>query len=102
MRRLIAIAAGLLICLLSFAQKYSFSGTILNRKDKSPVDFATVLFVECEQWATADANGRFTIGNIPAGKNTLEISCLGYVTLRMNYVNLQEMICDFHQRTYHF
>lgn len=83
MRRLIAIAAGLLICLLSFAQKYSFSGTILNRKDKSPVDFATVLFVECEQWATADANGRFTIGNIPAGKNTLEISCLGYVTLRM-------------------
>lgn len=30
MRRLIAIAAGLLICVLSFAQKYSFSGTILN------------------------------------------------------------------------
>ncbi len=44
------------------------------------MEFATVVAVECEQWSVADDKGRFTLKNIPAGKNTLSVSCLGFVT----------------------
>ena len=70
----------LLCCAVSFAQTYTVSGTVLNKKTKEPVEFATVVAVECEQWAVADDKGRFTLKNIPAGKNTLSVSCLGFVT----------------------
>ena len=70
----------LLCCAVSFAQTYTVSGTVLNKKTKAPVEFATVVAVECEQWSVADDKGRFTLKNIPAGKNTLSVSCLGFVT----------------------
>lgn len=70
----------LLCCAVSFAQTYTVSGTVLNKKTKEPVEFATVVAVECEQWAVADDKGRFTLKNIHAGKNTLSVSCLGFVT----------------------
>ena len=80
MRRLFLIMILLLCCAVSFAQTYTVSGTVLNKKTKEPVEFATVVAVECEQWAVADDKGRFTLKNIHAGKNTLSVSCLGFVT----------------------
>lgn len=80
MRRLFLIMILLLCCAVSFAQTYTVSGTVLNKKTKAPVEFATVVAVECEQWSVADDKGRFTLKNIPAGKNTLSVSCLGFVT----------------------
>ena len=77
MRRLFLIMILLLCCAVSFAQTYTVSGTVLNKKTKAPVEFATVVAVECEQWSVADDKGRFTLKNIPAGKNTLSVSCLG-------------------------
>lgn len=80
MRRLSVIFSLLLVWTMSFAQTFSISGTVLDKKTKEPVEFATVVMQECEQWAVADASGRFTLRNIPAGKNTISVSCLGYVT----------------------
>lgn len=79
--RLILIMVSLLSCAALSAQTtYTISGTVLNKKTKAPVEFATVVAVECEQWAVADDKGRFTIKKIPAGKNTINVSCLGFVT----------------------
>ena len=70
-----------LSCAVASAQAtYTISGTVLNKKTKAPVEFATVVAVECEQWAVADDKGQFTIKKIPAGKNTISVSCLGFVT----------------------
>lgn len=81
MRRLILTIVSLLSCAVAFAQAtYTISGTVLNKKTKAPVEFATVVAVECEQWAVADDKGQFTIKKIPAGKNTISVSCLGFVT----------------------
>lgn len=70
-----------LSCVVLSAQTtYTITGTVLNKKTKAPVEFATVVAVECEQWAVADDKGRFTLNKVPAGKNTLNVSCLGFVT----------------------
>ncbi len=64
----------------ALAQSYTISGTVLDKKTGEPVDYATVLMTRTEQWAMADAKGHFSIKNVPAGKNIISISCLGYVT----------------------
>ena len=61
-------------------ETYTISGVVLDKKSKKPVEFATILLTKTEQWAIADANGSFSIQNVQPGKNTLSISCLGYIT----------------------
>ena len=61
-------------------QTYSITGTVLNKTDGKPVEYATVVLETTEQWAVADKNGNFTITNIQPGKNVISISCLGFVT----------------------
>lgn len=63
-----------------FAQMRVFSGVVIDKATGAPIEFATVLLKGTSQWAVADAQGRFTIKNVQNGKNTIEISCLGYVT----------------------
>lgn len=78
------LAASFALLLLSvslLAQNYTVSGTITDKASGKPVDFATVVLESSEQWAVADANGVYTIKNVPAGKNKLSVSCLGYVTV---------------------
>lgn len=80
MHRIVSSLAACLLCGLTFAQSYRIAGTILNKKDGSPVAFATVVLANTEQWAVADENGKFEIKNIPRGKNTISVSCLCFVT----------------------
>ena len=61
-------------------QTYSISGLVLDKNTGKPVEFATVVLSSTEQWAVADAEGRFTIQNVQPGKNVITISCLGYVS----------------------
>ncbi len=64
-----------------FAQKgYVFSGTVTDASTGAPVEFATVVLEGTEQWAVADAQGKFSVRNVPAGKNRVTVSCLGYVS----------------------
>ena len=75
-----------LICLsvaVLYAQDnktYTISGSVLNKSTGKPVEYATVLLMSTEQWAVADAEGKFTIQNVQPGKNVISISCLGFVT----------------------
>ena len=55
-------------------------GSVVDASTGKPVEYATVVLAATEQWAVADANGNFTIQNIQPGKNTISISCLGFVT----------------------
>ena len=71
----------LLLSVSLMAQNYTVSGTITDVEGGKPVEFATVVLQSSEQWAVADANGAFSIKNVPAGNNVISVSCLGYVTL---------------------
>ena len=77
--RLILILFLSLSCGRVAAQKFTFSGTVIDKTTGDPVDFATVVLEGTEQWAVADAKGQFTIRNVPAAKTRVTVSCLGYV-----------------------
>ena len=62
------------------AQTYSLGGKVIERQSGEPIEFATVVIEGTGQWAVADANGEYLIKNIPGGKVTVSVSCLGYVT----------------------
>lgn len=70
--------AAFLLPLSVLARPYTFSGRVIDRKSGEPVEFATVVLKASGQWAVAGEDGRFSISNIPEGKNIVSISCLGY------------------------
>ena len=64
----------------AFAQgTISISGTVTERGTNTAIEFATVVIEGSGQWAVTDSKGRFTVKNVPGGKQTIVVSCLGYV-----------------------
>lgn len=59
------------------------SGCIVSRKDKRPVEFATVYLPESRLWAVSDAEGRFIIRQVPSGNVRVQVSILGYKETEM-------------------
>ena len=59
-----------------FAQK-TVTGTVVGSKANSPITGASILVKGTNTGTTTAANGTFSI-NVPAGKNTLVISYVGY------------------------
>ena len=81
MRRILLSILMVMLWIPSLSQNVTLSGRILEKGSRVPVEFATVVLPDRELWAVADAEGRFTIKNVPQGKTRVEVSCLGYVTL---------------------
>ena len=78
-----AFVLSLMAVFVAYSQNqaaYTIRGVVLNKDTGKPVEYATVVLAATEQWAVADANGNFTIQNVQPGKNTISISCLGFVT----------------------
>lgn len=79
-RSILLVLACLFFSLGVRAQGVTFSGTVTERNGGSPVGFATVVVEATEQWAVADAKGRFVLRNITVGESVVKVECLGYVT----------------------
>lgn len=60
------------------AQGITMAGLIVDEDSKEPIEYASVLMKENGYWAVTDADGAFSIKNVPVGKATLTIQCLGY------------------------
>lgn len=76
----------LLNCLFvpSFLQaqkQYSLSGSITTGGSGQPIEMATVVLRETNQWTTSTKKGVFSITNIRQGEYTLNVSCIGYKPL---------------------
>ena len=46
------------------AQGWTVKGVVLDKKSGKPVEYATVVLSSTEQWALADAQGKFVIKNV--------------------------------------
>ena len=57
---------------------FQLRGTVLDADTQQPIEFASVLLAESGLWAITGEKGEFTIKNVPRGKNTLTLQCLGY------------------------
>ena len=73
----ICLTAGIYTML---AQTVTVAGQVTDEGSKQPIEYASVLMKENGHWAVTDSDGRFSIKNIPTGKTTLTIQCLGYAT----------------------
>ena len=62
------------------AQGVTLSGTVTERSSGNPVGFATVVVEATEQWAVADAKGKFVLRNVSVTESVVRVDCLGYVT----------------------
>ncbi len=71
------------------------SGVVRDAKTGEPVSLASVAIPDLKRGAVSDAQGNYTLLNVPAGRYSVRVSLLGFVSqLRQNV----EIIPDFNTR----
>ena len=65
------------------AQQKTITGKVVNSKDNTPLDLATVSVKGTKIAVTTASNGEFSI-SVPSGKNTLVISSVGFAAEEIN------------------
>ena len=80
LKRILLVLACLFFSLGMRAQSVTLSGTVTDKSTGAPVGFATVVVEATEQWAVADAKGKFVLRNVSVAESVVRVDCLGYVT----------------------
>ena len=76
-KRLTLFMMSLFLCVGSALAQTKVSGTVLSQEDGQPIIGAAVKVVGTSTGMLTDVNGRFSVA-LPAGKDQLEITYLGY------------------------
>tara|TARA_R110001606_G_scaffold280193_1_gene428759 strand:+ start:89002 stop:91245 length:2244 start_codon:yes stop_codon:yes gene_type:complete len=78
-----------------FAQKNSITGTISSNLERVP--FVNIYLSKTKIGTSSDENGFYELKNIPNGKYTLVLSCIGYQTktIKITFDNNQKKHRDF-------
>lgn len=65
-------------------------GTITDKDSKQTIPFANILLKDSNPpiGTTSDGNGKFTLSDVPIGKQTLVLSFLGYETFTLPNINV--------------
>jgi len=85
---LLTLVISTLLSTSAFAQK-TLTGQITDQEDGKPLPGATVRAGEI-RGTTTDANGRFTLRNISDNIGILEITYIGYQTIKLDAATLSE------------
>jgi iron complex outermembrane receptor protein len=88
MKRLLLLTAVILLTFVNYAQ-HSISGT-LNDSLAQPIPHAMVRLLETNNVTLTDFHGGFTLENISAGDYTLEMSMIGYKTIKKSIKGLSK------------
>jgi hypothetical protein len=64
------------------AQGGSITGTVTNKANNQPIAGAQILLVNTRIGGLTDAQGRYTIANVPAGTYIVSVTFLGYAEAR--------------------
>lgn len=78
--------------LSAVAQHVTLSGRVVDDHSRHPIEFASVLLKESGLWAVTDEDGRFTVSNVPVGKDVLTVQCLGFNTRTIPLDVRQDML----------
>ncbi len=93
MIRLFPLLVSLLLTLSSLAQ--IIKGKVVDASTKKPIEFATIaLYKQGEstphKGSISDLNGQFSITSVQAGYYAIELSYLGYASLRKDSIHMLE------------
>ncbi len=75
-------------------QTGSLRGVVADENMKDPLPFANVMIVGTSNGAATDLNGEYLIRNIPVGKQTVEVSYVGYVTKNIDVIIVPNKITE--------
>ena len=70
-----------------FILKGTFYGAVTDAVTKAPIQGVSVYFSDIKTGSSTDANGNFTLKNLPEGKHLIEISHVGYTSV-IEYVDI--------------
>lgn len=98
--RMKEIFTGILISISASlaAQTGMIEGRVFNKINNEPVPFANILVQGTALGAVADADGRYSIANIPPGQYNVEASFVGYkkvVVFEVQVTNARPAFVDF-------
>ncbi len=82
-KKFLAMALGLFLPLIGYAQ-HRLEGRIFDLADQTPLPGANIVLKGTFKGVFANAQGRFTLDNIAAGKATLQVSYLGYEPIELS------------------
>lgn len=94
MRSSIYLIPLFLFSLHSIAQTAVIAGAVSS--DNKPVPFASVELSGTGYGATTDSLGEYLIENLPAGKYTIRVSCIGYSVFKKSIYLEKDQICTLH------
>ncbi len=77
-KRFFLLMLMLCLTLILQAQRLTIDGSVVDAETSKPIEFATVLLIESNLWAITNEKGAFQLKNVPTGKHTLVVQCLGY------------------------
>ena len=72
------------------AQTCTVRGKVTTDHDGEAASFAIVSIQNLEQRTICDIDGRFELRNIPTGKHTIEVECLGFVKLKQQFTAIKD------------
>ena len=71
----------------AFVLKGTFYGSVTDAVSKAPIQGVSVYFSDIKTGSSTDANGNFSLKNLPEGKHLIEISHVGYTSV-IEYVDI--------------
>jgi thermitase len=78
------------------AQRGTVSGTVRNASNQQPISGATVTVRDTQRTATTNSNGVYTIAEVPAGSQTVEVTKSGFAsgTVQVNVESGQNVTAN--------
>ncbi len=82
-----------LLCIASpvLGQTCTVRGKVITDHDGEAACFAIVSIQDQELRTLCDIKGRFELRNVPLGKHTLEVECLGYAKLKRQFIAKKDL-----------
>ena len=82
-----------LLCMVNAAvcQTCIVKGKVITDHDGEAASFAIVNIPHQELRTVCDVNGRFELRNVPVGKHTIEVECLGYTKLKHTFTTTKNV-----------
>lgn len=81
MKKVIFLSMLLAFCMLAYGQTYRIEGTVIDKTSRKPLEFVNVLVVGLGIGSSTDAEGHFSVEQVPPGIYRLQASMLGYKTV---------------------
>ncbi len=81
-----------------YAQQKTVTGVITSVKDNSPIVMATITIKGTKLAAVTGGKGEFSL-NVPAGKNTLVISSVGFEEEEVNITNTSSVMLSLKEKS---